>query len=94
MNQLNQVRRITESCTNFYFTIIFLTSPFQKQQETGPSEAVRHGGGRRIKNLHLEREKRKRRGKEREKRRKEREEKRKELGERRAREKDVLGLWV
>ena len=64
----------------------------------GPSEAVRHGGGRQTKNLQGEREKEEKGGKKERKKekrgeRKERGEKKKER-ERRAREKDVLGLWV
>ena len=46
-------------------------------QQSGPSEAVRHGGGRRTKNLQREREKRKRRE---ERNRKEEKEKRGEKG--------------
>ena len=56
---------------------------------TGPSEAVRHGGGRRPKNLQGEREKEKKGGKK---------EKRGEKGKKgrgeQETEKDELGLWV
>ena len=49
---------------------------------SGPSEAVRHGGGRRTKNLQEERERKGREGrKERGKRRKKREEKKERMGE-------------
>ena len=48
-----------------------------KDSKSGPSEAVRHGGGRRTKNLQGEREKRKRRE---EGKRKEEKEKREEKG--------------
>ena len=62
----------------------------------GTSEAVRHGGGRRTKNLQGEIKKKKRREerKRKEKRRKKRERRKRKERERGVREKDVLGLWV
>ena len=59
----------------------------ERTPDPGPSEAVRHGGGRRTKNLQGEREKRKRREERKRKEEKEREKKKERA--RRAREKDV-----
>ena len=60
--------------------------------DPGPSEAGRHGGGRRTKNLQGEREKRKRR-EEKEKRGERKERRKRKERERSSREKDVLCLY-
>ena len=70
----------------------------QKSIPSGPSEAVRHGGGRRTKNLQGERDRKKEeKGGKKEKRgeRKESEEKgKKGRGEQERKMYYVLGLWV
>ena len=61
----------------------------------GPSEAVRHGGGRRTKNLQGEREKRERREERKRKDEKEkREEKKERKGEEIKRERCITPIWV
>ena len=64
--------------------------------QTGPSEAVRHGGGRRTKNLQGERERKEEKGGKKEKRgeRKEREEKKERKGEESKRERCIRPMGV
>ena len=84
----------TKILKHYYWN--YVCSPDQVINEAAPSEGVRHGGGRRTKNLQGEREKRKRREERKRKEEKEkREEKRKEMATR-AREKDVglLRLYI
>ena len=73
------------------------TTKINNGLHAGPSQAVRHGGGRRTK-ICRERGKRKRREERKKKEEKEKRERERERAEKRGKkgrgEKDVLGLWV